>query len=124
MMKVILDTNFLIDCAKFRIDYIEELKRIMYERYSIYVIDATFVELKNVKKAKVSAKLAISMARKLGLKVIKTKKDKIVDELILEKADSAWLVGTQDANLKRKLKNIGVSRLFIRQKRYLAISSF
>ena len=52
-------------------------------------------------------------------KVFKTKKDKIVDELILDKVKKKDMVATQDKELKRRLKEKSIKVLTIRQKRYV-----
>lgn len=124
MTKVVLDTNFLVDCAKFKIDYMTELRRILDGRFTVRVIDKTINELKKIMtsgKSKASAKLALAILRHNDIKTVKTKKKLIVDELILDLADETWIVGTQDADLKRKLRQIKVPRLVVRQKRYLAV---
>ena len=42
-MRIILDTNFLINCAKFHLDYCEQLKH-----HSLYTLDAVVGELENL----------------------------------------------------------------------------
>ena len=42
-MKVILDTNFLIDCSKFHIDYQQELKE-----HDLFVLSQTLNELEKL----------------------------------------------------------------------------
>ena len=92
MKTIILDTDFLIHCASHKIDYEEELKRILDFNHKIYIIDKTIDELDNIintkaGKAKSSAKLAKAILEQKQVPSIKTKKDKIVDDLILEIAD-------------------------------------
>lgn len=126
MKKIILDTDFLIHCAKSRVDYVEELKRICDFNYELRIIDKTLDELTNIiekkkGKDKLNAKLALLIVKKKKIKQIITKKDKIVDRLILENADKNTLVATSDQNLKRILKKKGISAIVLRQKKYLSI---
>jgi rRNA-processing protein FCF1 len=126
MKKVILDTDFLIHCASFKIDYVEEINRILNFPYKICIIDKTLDELDNIienkkGKAKAVAKLAKAILKAKTIPQIKTKKDRIVDELILKNVTKNCIVATMDADLKRKLKAKGIPRVVIRQKSYLVL---
>ncbi|MBD3304197.1 nucleotide-binding protein [Candidatus Woesearchaeota archaeon] len=125
---VILDTDFLIHCASHKVDYVEELKRILDFPYKIYVIDKTLDELDNIiesqkGKSKADAKLAKAILKAKKIPSIKTKKDRIVDELILDIAGRDTIVATTDAELKRKLKQKGISVVVLRQKSHLKLVS-
>jgi rRNA-processing protein FCF1 len=126
MKKIILDTDFLIHCAEAKVDYTPELRRICDFHYSTNIIDKTLDELKSIiekkkGKHKRNAKLALLILKKKKLNRIKTKKDKIVDKLILEQANQNIIVATTDANLKKKLKNKGIQVIVLRQKKYLTM---
>jgi rRNA-processing protein FCF1 len=111
-MKIILDTNFLIDCSKFHIDYQEELSQ-----HTLFVLDATLNELENLinqKKAK-HARLALDILKSKPVKVVKTKKDKFVDDLLVE--TKGYAIATADLELKKRLK--GRKLFVIRQKKYI-----
>lgn len=113
-MKVILDTDFIINCLKYKIDVLAELSRIMDQPYEVCILDQTISEL----KGKPLEKLALAFIK--SLKVIETKKDKPVDELVFEQKDI--IVATQDKELKEKLKKAKIPIIFIRQKSYLKLS--
>jgi len=119
MKKIILDTNFLIDCAKFRIDFISELKRICDFKYQMFIVDKTIDELARVKD-KINAKIAQQFIDKFNIPTIATKKDKIVDKLILDIVDKDYIIATQDKNLKKELNQKGILIVFIRNKNYLS----
>lgn len=126
MKKIVLDTDFLIHCAANRVDYLTELRRICDFNYNIYIIDKTIDELNSIiekkkGKHKFNAKLALLILKKKKIAKIKTKKDKIVDKLILDNLTKQTIVATMDANLKRILKKKGVSIIVIRQRKYLRI---
>ena len=71
-------------------------------------------------KAKTDTKLAKAILKANKIPEIKTKKNKIVDDLILDTVDKDnFVVATMDAELKRKLKKLGIPRVVIRQKKYL-----
>mgnify|MGYP001575845384 CR=1 FL=1 len=110
-MKVILDTNFLIDCAKFRIDYLEQLSH--HELFTLDAIIAELEKLINQKKAK-HAKLALQILRQKNVKIIKSKVSNVDSALIELKG---YGVATADKELKKKLK--GKKIFVIRQKKYI-----
>ena len=49
MKTIILDTNFLIYCAKYKIDFFTEIDRICLFPYKIKILDTTIKELEKVK---------------------------------------------------------------------------
>jgi len=129
MKTVILDTDFLVHCASFKIDYIEELKRILDFNYKVFIIDKTVDELDSIienqrGRAKADAKLAKATLKALNIPEIKTKKDKIVDELIIRNITKETIVATMDADLKRKLKLKSIPIVVIRQKKYLKLFNY
>jgi rRNA-processing protein FCF1 len=109
-MKTILDTDFLINVIKNKVN-IEEIR-------NPAIIDKTIDELKKVDNP--NSKLATKLIKLKKFKVIKTKKDKIVDDLILEKASKEDIVATQDKKLKKLLKDKQIKVITIRQKKYLS----
>ncbi len=90
-----------------------------YPGEKIAVMDKTLDELKKVNNP--NARAAIHLIKLKEIKIVKTKKDKIVDELILDKVKSKDIVATQDRNFKRKLKEKDVKAITIRQKKYVSI---
>lgn len=111
MKRVVLDTDFILEALKNRIDVKVELARIIDYNYEICVLDRTLDELKGKK----GEKLARTFIE--GLKIIVTTRDNIVDELVLGLEDI--IVATQDKKLKEKLKNRDIAVITIRQKKFL-----
>lgn len=69
-MKIILDTNFLIYCAKNKLDYVEQIRNLINEGFELVVpmqVVNELEKLKNDKLKKVSGKdkLAIDLALQL-----------------------------------------------------------
>jgi len=116
-MKIILDTSFILTGLKFRIDIFSELEKVCDFPYKLYVIDKTLDELKN----KPASKLALDLIKAKSIEIIKTKKDRNVDRLMLEIVDKEYLVATQDRELKKKIKNKGIKVITIRQRKYLLL---
>jgi len=115
MKKIILDTNFILTCLKYRVDILEEIKRIIDFPYQVYIIDKTLDELEGKKLEK----LAKTFIKKIS--IIKTEKDKSVDRLLLDQKDS--IVATQDKLLKEKLKKAEIPIIILRQKKYLILQN-
>jgi rRNA-processing protein FCF1 len=115
-MKILLDTNFLIDIVRFKID-LSELKG-----NELFLDEAVVKELKRISrrnsKDSASAKMALVVLQAKGLKVLKSK-EKEADLSLLERAKAGYAVATQDLELKRKLRKAGAKIIYIRQKKYL-----
>jgi len=109
-MKTILDTDFLINVIKYKID-ISEIK-------NPSIIDKTLDE---IKKTTSNGRATLKLIELKKIKIIKTNKDKIVDDLILEKATKEDIVATQDKKLKRKLKEKQIKVVTVRQKKYVKL---
>ena len=117
-MKIILDTDFLIYAIKNKIDIKTELKRILDINFTINILDQTLNELKN----KPLEKLVKQILKAKKIKIIKTKKDAKVDELIF-KQKPPFIVATQDKKLKEKLKKAKIPIITIRQKKYFKLQN-
>ncbi len=111
MKTIVLDTDFVLEAAKNKVDIKAELDRIIDYNYEICVLDKTLEELKGKK----FERLALGLIQ--GFRVIKTGMDKPVDELLLGLKDA--VVATQDRELKEKLKKRNIAVITIRQKKFL-----
>ena len=111
MMKIILDTNFLIDCAKYHLDYCSELRG-----HKLYTLDRVVLELEKLIKQKkgIHAKLALQILKEKPVKILKTKDKGHVDDILVNM--EGYAIATNDLNLKKRLK----TKVFtIRQKKYI-----
>jgi|SaaInlStandDraft_3_1057020.scaffolds.fasta_scaffold69135_2 rRNA-processing protein FCF1 len=115
---IILDTDFLITSIKYKVDVVAQIKA-NYPNEEIAIMDKTLDELKNVNIP--NARAAAHLVKLKEITIIKTKKDKIVDKLILEKVEKDDIIATQDRDLKRKLKKKDIKVITIRQKKYVSI---
>jgi len=124
MKKIILDTNFLIDCLRFKIDFLEEIQDLIREPFQIFVLSATLKELEKISKLKIKE----SKYAKLALKLVKEKKFLIIetackntDKAILELANKDSIIATNDKELRNKLRKKGIKTIYLRAKKYLEI---
>lgn len=125
--KIIVDTNFWLIPAQFRVDIFSEIERICHFNYGIFMLDETLDELKNIMKKgsgkdKKAAKLAMSLIKIKEPGIIKRpsrRPYKDVDTLILENADKDTIVATVDLELKDELLRRGIQVIILRKKSYL-----
>ena len=117
-MRLILDTNFLIHSITYRIDIIDELRRVLDFNYEIYILDKTIEELKKINS------LESQIAQKLvtKFKIIKTTKG-YVDDILVNISTKNDVIATQDKILKKRLKEKNIKVLIIRQKKYYQLIS-
>ena len=113
---IYLDTDFLVTSIKYKVDVTAQIKE-EFPKETLAVFDKTFDELEKI--GNTNAKTAIALIKVKGFKVIKTKKDKIVDYLILDKVKKNDMVATQDKELKNFLRGKGIKVLTIKQKKYV-----
>ena len=124
MKKVLLDTNFLIDLGRFGIS-IDEIDRVLNERYELFVTSSVMNELKTIAGMQQEegkfAKLALMILDLRKAKIIQT--EKIADEAIMEIVGSEkdTIVATDDIELKKRVKAIGGRVVSIRAKKKLEI---
>lgn len=123
-MKIVLDTNFLISMANYHIP-VEDVLTCLEEKAEPVILGASVKELEKLIKAgnfseRKSAKLALSIAKSKGIRVI-SPENGYVDDLILELDPKKHVIATQDIILKRKLKEKGFRLIVIRQKKYAKV---
>ena len=128
---ILLDTNFLLIPSQFKVDIFAELDRVCDFQHTAAVMDSTVAELKSLSadagkslKDRRGAKMALQLLEAGQVAVIKSRKVfKSADKAILEfaSANKDVMVATQDRELKRRLKALGVSVAVLRQKSHIVI---
>ncbi len=109
MIRIFLDTMFLMMPFQFNVDIFSELNR-LFGDYEACISSITFKELDNIesKESKGSDKLIVKAVRKLieqkNLTIIESN-ERLVDDFLVENAEDFDFVATQDKELKKKLKN-------------------
>jgi hypothetical protein len=122
--KILLDTNFLLIPAQFKVDIYSEIARICNFQYELYVMDKTIIELNNIinegkGKNREAAKLAKSILEAKKPKILKTSAEDYVDNIIL--GLKGYIVATQDKALRSMLKKHNVKTIVLRQKNHLVL---
>lgn len=120
-MKVLLDTNFIMDLCRFRID-LSEVHDLVSEPVELYILNSTLAELESLSKKAKHGRYA-----KLSLALIDGSKIKIldfsggVDQKLLELSDKKFLIATNDRKLRQKVKQKGMKTIYVRARKHLAI---
>ncbi len=115
-MKIIFDTNFLIETIKCKIDSLNELRRICDFNFELSILDKTLEELKKINT--IESRISLSFIH--IFKIIDTKnfKNRKVDDILVGLASKDTIIATQDKELKRRLRKKYVPVIIIRQKKY------
>jgi rRNA-processing protein FCF1 len=126
-LKVILDSNALFVPLQFKIDIFEELKQLLNRNVEFVLLSTVKNELellvaKDSTKISREASFALKLAKKCKLVPIENDEKLTADDAIVKVAKS-WNspVFTNDRQLKKKLRDISVPVIYVRQKSRLDI---
>jgi len=125
LKKIILDTNFLLIPAQFKVDIFSEIRRICDFTYKILILDKSIQELEKIiikgkGKEKLEAKVTLELIKHKNIEIMKTAGDTYVDDYIVDIAHQGeYIVATQDLALIKRLKAYKVKVIMLRQKKYL-----
>ncbi len=127
MKKILLDANFLMMPAQFKVDIFSEIERLCGFPYELVVPEVVVKELEKIKagqKGSAAARLALQLLEAKSVKVVRSKNKtlKNADKIILDTANKEeYIVATQDKALKRLLKQKKVPLIVLRQKSHLKL---
>ena len=126
-LKVILDSNALFVPLQFKIDIFQELKRLLNRKVEFVLLSPVKCELEMLvtkKSPKVSkeALFALKLGEKCKYVAVENNEVLTTDEAIVRIAKK-WNspVFTNDMQLKRKLRDISVPVIYVRQKSRLDV---
>jgi len=126
MVKVILDSNFLLVPFQFRIDIFEELNDLLGKAEPT-VLSTTLEELRKIAEKSSSKRhmqfsAALKLAEKCEILEVKKEASENYDDVIFRVACELKIpVATNDAELRKKLRKAGLATIYLRQKSRLAI---
>jgi len=146
MKKILLDTNFLMIPGQFLVDIFDGIAQAMHEPYELIVLDKSLSELEKLATGNSmdarAARLALALVRaheessptilqkivglapqgkQKRLKVVSVSGKGYVDDALLRIADDDTLVATQDAALRRRLRERGIPCVVLVQKKHIKI---
>ena len=125
--KVILDTNFLFVPSQFNVDIFEELTNLLNQRFEPVLLSSTQQELQGLAgsssmKVRKQAELGLRLAERCSFVSVEKGSAETYDDVVVRVA-AEWksLVATNDRELRKRLRAVGVPVIFLRQKRCLAL---
>lgn len=118
--KIMLDTNFLVAPFQFSFDLFGELDR-LYPYAELYTIEEAVQEAKSIEGGKYKD-LVPRVIESQGIEVLETEGEGIVDDLLVEISDD-FLIGTNDKELKQRIKDEGRPVIIIRSKNHLEVEN-
>ena len=122
--EVVIDTNFFMVPFQFNVDIITELENLL-PSYKLTTPSFVINELKGLKnnnkgKTRLNANLALKLANssKVEIKDISLLENETVDDALLRVSE---VLATNDIELKNRAKNKGITIVYLRQKKYIAV---
>jgi rRNA-processing protein FCF1 len=126
-LKIILDSNALFVPLKFKIDIFDELQRLLNRNVEFILLSSVkreleMLSLKDSPKSRKEAIFALRLSEKCKFVPIEKDERLPTDDAIIKVAKN-WNapVFTNDKQLKRRLKDISVPVIYVRQKSRLDI---
>ena len=119
-----IDTNFFMVPFQFNVDVITELENTL-PSYKLTTPSFVINELKGLKrnnkgKIRLNANLALKLANssKVEIKDISLLENETVDDALLRVSE---VLATNDIELKNRAKDKGITVVYLRQKKYIAV---
>jgi rRNA-processing protein FCF1 len=126
-LKIILDSNAFFTPLQFKVDIFQELKTLLNRRFEPVLLSQVRQELERLSKQgsaqmRKNATFALKLAEKCEVVTIdKTGTDNADDVIIMVASKGGCAVFTNDRQLKKKLRDINVPVIYVRQKSRLSI---
>ena len=124
-IKVVLDANFFFVASQFTVNVFEELENLLNRRFEPILLSSTQKELQGLAessspKQRKQAQLALRLAEKCRVVAVEKGLKETYDDVIVRVA-AEWKspVATNDRELRKRLRKVGVPVIFLRQKRRL-----
>ncbi len=126
-IKVILDANFFFVPTQFNLDIFEEITKLLNRKFEPILLSSTHKELQGLAessslKEQKQAQLALMLAEKCRTVQTEKTSNETYDDVIVRVAEELeFPVATNDRELRKRLRKIGVPVIFLRQKHRLVL---
>ncbi len=125
-VEIIIDSNALFAPLQFKMDLFGELERLLNRHFELIVLSVVWHELETLAadgspKIRKMAAFALQLAEKCKYLEISSSARSVDDAIIEVAAKNRMPVFTNDAQLRKKLRDISVPVIYVRQKSHLAI---
>jgi len=120
--KIIFDTNMLLAAEQFRIDVVQEVKKLAGNNAELYITENIKREIDELANEKGStgknARIAKEMVNESGM-VLLDSGVKDTDTELCDLGQKGYLIATNDAELRKRVKKLGGGSILLRQRKYL-----
>lgn len=116
MLKALLDANFLVLPFQENVDIFSELERVLGE-HEVYTLNRTYNEALDLEDGKYRD-MVERLVEEKRVEIISRESDKTADDLLLELA-GGYVVCTNDADLRRELRENDLPHVYLRQRSHL-----
>ena len=120
-MRILLDTNFIIDVVRFKID-LDSIVDLVggSELATLSSVERELIKIsERTSKAGMYAKSALTLIKERSIKIIKS--EGRPDNAMLKLADDKTIIATNDTELRKRLKVLGGKTIYLKSKKHLAI---
>jgi rRNA-processing protein FCF1 len=120
-VRVLLDSNFLMIPLELHIDVFEEIQDLLGKRVEFILIKQVYDELRRLsaRSSKVGrqAAHALNLAKRCRTMNVEAKARESTDDAIVRVAkDKGAIVATSDLELRKRLRNINVPVIYVRER--------
>ena len=124
-IKIVFDTNFLIDIFRFKIS-LEGIENYLEGKAEFFIPGSVKKELEKIGKKRIKeskyAKLALKLLEKNKIRELEEKyiglgKNKGTDYILLELAKAGYIIATNDAKLRKRIKELNAKIIYLRNKK-------
>ena len=125
-VKIILDSNFLMIPFQFNLDIFQEIEYLLQKKVDFIVPSAVKTELTGIssrgREGAPEASLALQLASRCRVVEVALEPGETVDDAILKASQKLGaLVATTDIELRKKLRNINIPVVYLRDKSKLEV---
>jgi uncharacterized protein len=114
MVKVLLDTNFLLTMVRYKIHAINEIKKnIPAEFYTLSGVSAEMKKLSDNKKIKKEMNIVKQILEKNDVKGIESKMKNVDDELV--SLSKEYIIATNDKELRKRIREKGGKSIYLKK---------
>ncbi|MBO7719142.1 MAG: twitching motility protein PilT [Methanosphaera sp.] len=111
------------------VDVVTQLTSLLPSYYELIVPSLVLDELDKLKryskgKNKLAASIALQVAKSDVFRVVQIDKTEHVDNLLLKYCTTDDVLCTNDRDLRRKARQLGISVVYLRQHRYLEVDGY
>jgi len=126
-IKVILDTNFLMVPAQFRVDISGGLEALLNQKTEPIVLSSTYRELQRIASSRLkegkAAKMMLQLMNKFRVVKAEPYPNETGDDVIVRFAKKFNCpVATNDKELRKRLRSLNIPVIYLRQRSHLAIN--